>query len=185
MAVAIPGQSISFALNALTPTQLALANDQRRYILITSNAKVAIVYVAIGSQNQAVALLLGSALGHHAIPPGGFLTIGPIEPGWLLKSDIAAIAGGPDVSLTTDSTDNFAAGTRTFTPAAMSGVVNGVPWVIQAGSILVMDTGANQETVTVTAVTATTFTCVTTKAHNGTVTPFSIFSVPVIAYTEA
>ena len=76
--------------------------------------------------------------------------------------------------LTTDATDNFAAGTRTFTPAAMSGVLNGVAWSIQAGSVLVLDSGANAEAVLVTAVTATTFSCTTTKAHNGTVTPFPI-----------
>lgn len=75
---------------------------------------------------------------------------------------------------TTDSTDNFAAGTRTFTPAAMSGTAMGVSWSIQVGSVLVLDSGASVETVVVTAVTATTFTCVTAKAHNGTVTAFPI-----------
>lgn len=75
---------------------------------------------------------------------------------------------------TTDSTDNFAAGTRTFTPTAMSGTIQGVSWSIQAGSVLSLDSGASQEYVVVTAVTSTTFTCVTTKAHNGTVTPFTI-----------
>lgn len=76
--------------------------------------------------------------------------------------------------LTTDSTDNFAAGTRTFTPVAMSGTLQGVAWSIQVGGVLVLDTGASAETVLVTAVTATTFTCVTAKAHNGTVTPFLV-----------
>lgn len=75
---------------------------------------------------------------------------------------------------TTDSADNFAAGTRTFTPAAMSGTIMGVAWSIQVGSVLTLDSGANAETVVVTAVTATTFTCVTSKAHNGTVTAFPI-----------
>lgn len=75
---------------------------------------------------------------------------------------------------TTDSTDNFAAGTRTFTPVAMSGTIQGVAWSIQAGSVLSLDSGANQEYVIVTAVTSTTFTCITTKAHNGTGTPFPI-----------
>jgi hypothetical protein len=76
--------------------------------------------------------------------------------------------------LTTDATDNFAAGTRTFTPAAMSGTVSGVPWAITAGAVLTLDSGANAETVVVTATTATTFTCITTKAHNGTGTPFPV-----------
>lgn len=75
---------------------------------------------------------------------------------------------------TTDSTDNFTAGTRTFTPVAMSGSIQGVAWSIQVGSVLILDSGASQETVLVTAVTATTFTCVTTKTHNGTGTPFNI-----------
>jgi len=75
---------------------------------------------------------------------------------------------------TMDATDNFAAGARTFTPATMSGVLNGVAWSIQAGSVLVLDSGANAEAVLVTAVTATAFSCATTKAHNGTVTAFPI-----------
>ncbi|MFN8475292.1 MAG: OmpA family protein [Anaerolineae bacterium] len=75
---------------------------------------------------------------------------------------------------TTDSTDNVAAGARTLTPAVMSGVVGGVPFSIKVGSVLTIDTGANQEVVNVTAVTATTFTAVFAKAHNGTATPFAI-----------
>lgn len=75
---------------------------------------------------------------------------------------------------TSDSTDNFTAGTRIFTPVAMSGSLQGVPWSIQVGSVLVLDTAANAEPVLVTAVTATTFTCLTTKTHNGTGTPFAI-----------
>ena len=75
---------------------------------------------------------------------------------------------------TSDSTDNFTAGTRTFTPAAMSGTINGVAWSITVGSVLSLDTAANQEYVVVTAVAVTTFTCVTTKTHNGTVTAFPV-----------
>lgn len=76
---------------------------------------------------------------------------------------------------TSDALDNFAPGTRTFTPASMSGTTGGVPWAIQAGSGLTLEPGtANSENVIVTAVTATTFTCLTTKAHNGTGTPFTI-----------
>lgn len=75
---------------------------------------------------------------------------------------------------TTDSTDNFTAGTRAFTPVAMSGTLQGVAWSIQPGSILSLDSGANQEYVLVTAITSTTFTCITTKTHNGTSTPFPI-----------
>lgn len=75
--------------------------------------------------------------------------------------------------LTTDA-DNFASGVRTFTPSAMSGTIAGVPWSIQQGSVLVLDTGTNAETVVVATVTATTFTATTTKAHNGSVTPFNV-----------
>ena len=75
--------------------------------------------------------------------------------------------------MTTDP-DNFAAGTRTFTPAAMSGTIGGVPWSIQVGSVLVLVSGGNAESVLVTAVASTTFTCVTTKAHNGSGTAFPI-----------
>lgn len=77
---------------------------------------------------------------------------------------------------TSDSTDNFAAGTRTFTPKDSSGKVNGNPWNILVDSYVNFEDGtSNQEFCLVTAVTPTTFTCVTTKAHNGTVTPFSIW----------
>ena len=69
---------------------------------------------------------------------------------------------------TTDTTDTFTAGTRTFTPVAMSGTVQGVAWSIQVGTVLSLDTGANQEYVIVTATTSTTFTCVTTKTHTAT-----------------
>jgi Neuraminidase-like domain/Putative peptidoglycan binding domain/Salmonella virulence plasmid 28.1kDa A protein len=69
---------------------------------------------------------------------------------------------------TTDSTDNFAAGKNIFTPNSMAG--------INVGSVLVIDIGAAQETITVTAVTQTTFTAVTINSHNGTVSPFPIYS---------
>jgi outer membrane protein OmpA-like peptidoglycan-associated protein/peptidoglycan hydrolase-like protein with peptidoglycan-binding domain len=76
--------------------------------------------------------------------------------------------------LTRDSVDNVPAGAATLTPAAMSGVTGGVRWTIKVGSSLNLDSGDNQETVLVTAVTATTFNAVLTKAHNGTATPFPI-----------
>lgn len=92
-------------------------------------------------------------------------------------SPVGIATGGAQFAMafaTTDSTDNFAAGTRTFTPVAMSGTLQGVAWSIQVGSVLTLDSGGNAEVVTVTGVTSTTFTCVTTKAHNGTGTPFPI-----------
>ena len=54
-----------------------------------------------------------------------------------------------------------------FTPAAMSGTINGAAWSIQVGSALSIDTGANQETIIVASVTSTTFTAKTTKNHTG------------------
>ena len=82
---------------------------------------------------------------------------------------------------TTDGTDNVAAGPNaTFTPASMTN--------IGPGTILVLDSGAAQESVVVTGVvvptgtsTATGFTAATTKAHNGTVTAFSIVNDPSYA----
>lgn len=61
-----------------------------------------------------------------------------------------------------------AAGAVTFTPRAMTNIA--------VGSALVIDTGTLQETINVTAVTATTFTATATKAHDGTVTPFYVVS---------
>ena len=75
---------------------------------------------------------------------------------------------------TTDGTDNVAAGDGvSFTPASMTD--------IYPGSALVIDSGAAQETVIVTATTATSFTANTVHAHNGTVTPFPITSSPALA----
>ncbi|GAC1368585.1 MAG: hypothetical protein NVSMB30_05340 [Hymenobacter sp.] len=68
---------------------------------------------------------------------------------------------------TTSATPALTAGpNKVITPASMAG--------IQVGSVLVVDGGAAQETVSVTAVTATTFTTVLTKAHDGSVTPFAV-----------
>lgn len=90
---------------------------------------------------------------------------------------LGIVSGGANflMQAVTSDIDNFAAGVRTFTPAAMSGSLNGVAWSIQVGGTLLLDTGANQEQVLVTATTATTFTCTTTKAHNGSVTAFLVF----------
>ena len=75
---------------------------------------------------------------------------------------------------TTDGTDNVAAGDGvSFTPASMTN--------IYPGSALVIDSGAAQETVIVTATTATGFTANTVHAHNGTATPFPITSSPALA----
>lgn len=57
---------------------------------------------------------------------------------------------------------------KVITPAAMSGTNRGAAWSIQVGSVLLCDTGASVEAVVVTAVTATTFTALFSKAHSGT-----------------
>ncbi len=67
---------------------------------------------------------------------------------------------------TTDRVDTLAPGAVVFTPVSM---VN-----IRVGSVLSIDAGAAAEIVTVIAVTATSFSAITTKAHNGTATPFLI-----------
>lgn len=54
---------------------------------------------------------------------------------------------------------------QTITPAAMSGTSRGAAWAIQSGSVLSIDTGANRETVLITAVTPTTFTAICSKSH--------------------
>ena len=74
---------------------------------------------------------------------------------------------------TTDSTNKVAAGNAmTFTPAHMTN--------IYPGAALVIDSGAVQETVSVTATTATTFVATTIYAHDGTVTPFTIVNYPTL-----
>jgi hypothetical protein len=60
---------------------------------------------------------------------------------------------------------SISVGVQTVTPAVMSGTMGGVPWSIQQGSVLSIDTGASQEYVVATAVAATTFTAVFTKSH--------------------
>jgi ABC toxin N-terminal region/Neuraminidase-like domain/Putative peptidoglycan binding domain len=89
----------------------------------------------------------------------------------LTADEIAFLGTDPNYAVnTTDSTDNFTPGTVTFTPSLMTNIA--------VGSVLVIDTGSLQETVTVTAVTATTFTAVTVNPHNGTVTAFPIVDAP-------
>ncbi len=82
----------------------------------------------------------------------------------------AAIAAAAAVN-TTDHSDNIAAGANvTLTPASMANIV--------PGTVLVIDSGAAQETVVVATTTATGFTTTTANAHNGTTTPFAIVNDP-------
>ena len=89
--------------------------------------------------------------------------------GLLSAAGEAAIAAAAQVS-TTDSTDNLAAGSVTLTPVSMANIV--------PGAVLVLDSGAAQETIVVTSVTATSFAATTTKPHNGSATPFPIVNDP-------
>jgi hypothetical protein len=55
---------------------------------------------------------------------------------------------------------------ETVIPASMTGLTPaGRPWSIQAGSLITVDSGSNQETVRVTSVTPTSFTAVFTRPH--------------------
>jgi Neuraminidase-like domain len=78
---------------------------------------------------------------------------------------IAATTNEPGVS-TTDGKDHLAAGPNVFTPVSTANIA--------VGSALVIGAGAAKESVTVTAVTATTFSAVTVNPHNGTAMPFPI-----------
>ena len=57
------------------------------------------------------------------------------------------------------------ANNQNVTPAAMSGTIGGVPWTIQTGTVLTIDTGVNKENVIVTSVTTTAFNATFTKTH--------------------
>jgi outer membrane protein OmpA-like peptidoglycan-associated protein len=75
----------------------------------------------------------------------------------------------------TISATNVSIGSLAITPTAMSGTTaTGARWSIKVGMSLTIDTGANQEETTVTAVTPTTFTANFAKAHDGTAAPFQI-----------
>jgi hypothetical protein len=78
------------------------------------------------------------------------------------------------MAFSTTCTGNLGSGTQTYTPAAMTGTIAGVTWTIKPGSVLVVDSGGNQETVYVTATTGSTFTALFANAHNGSVTAWTI-----------
>jgi hypothetical protein len=87
----------------------------------------------------------------------------------LANSDAASIAAAARVN-TTDKSDNVAAGQVTLTPLTMSNIA--------PGAALVIDSAAAQETVVVSAQTATSFSVNTALPHNGTATPFAIVNDP-------
>jgi hypothetical protein len=64
-----------------------------------------------------------------------------------------------------------APGAATITPTNMSGTVDGIGWAIGIGTTILYDVGgANQEAITVTGVTATTYTATFAKTHSAGVT---------------
>ena len=85
-------------------------------------------------------------------------------------NEIAYLAYDPSRAIATSATDNTVAGPVTLHPASMANIV--------VGSRLQIDTGAAQEMVEVTAIAATGFSAVTTKAHHGSVSAFPIVSAP-------
>jgi hypothetical protein len=80
--------------------------------------------------------------------------------------------GGALLVNTNTSTAVGAAGAATITPASMAN--------ISVGTSLLVDTGASQETVVVTAVTATTFTATFANTHSST---WNIVSSPLVSVT--
>ena len=86
----------------------------------------------------------------------------------LNADEIAYLAFDPLRAVATTSQSKTAVGSATFQPASMSN--------IGVGSQLLIDTGASQETLTVTAIAATSFTALASKPHDGSITPFPIAS---------
>ncbi len=98
--------------------------------------------------------------------------------GYLDPATRAAIKAALAVG-TTDKTDKIGPGAGlTLTPVSMTNIV--------PGAVLLIDTGANAESVVVSAVTATSFTADLALAHDGTTTPFAIVNDPgLIAAIDA
>ena len=89
----------------------------------------------------------------------------------LTADEIAYLVFDPNKAVATTAKDKTAVGVATFQPASMANIA--------LGSQLLIDySGPHQETVIVTAVTAKSFTAVTTVTHDGSVTPFPILSAP-------
>jgi Neuraminidase-like domain/FHA domain/Salmonella virulence plasmid 28.1kDa A protein len=90
----------------------------------------------------------------------------------LTATEIAYLGTATGFSVNTTGATLVTPGTAAFTPLSMANIA--------VGSVLVIDDGSAQETVTVTAVNPpanpTSFTAVAAKAHDGTGTPFAIVS---------
>jgi Neuraminidase-like domain/Putative peptidoglycan binding domain len=85
-------------------------------------------------------------------------------------NEIAFLAYDPSRAISTSSKDKTVVGPATFNPASM---VN-----IAVGSRLSIDSGAAQEVVEVTAITAATFSAMTAQVHDGSASAFPIVSAP-------
>jgi hypothetical protein len=94
----------------------------------------------------------------------------------LTAAEMAALgsAATPAV-LTESSTVLLDAGMGTITPASMAGIL--------PGAVLVLDQQDFQEIVTITAITATTFSAVLARTHDGSATPFRIRSLTLVGGT--
>ena len=93
-----------------------------------------------------------------------------------LFTNEAAAAAAAQVSTT--ATDSLpTAGPVTLTPQSMANIV--------PNTVLVIDSGAVQETIVVASVTATSFAATTTQSHNGSGTPFPIVNDPNLPATLA
>lgn len=102
MAVAVPGVTTVFTLNATSPTQLANANSGRQYLIITNYDLVATVWIGFGTNNTAT-------VGMIPIPPSAAAAgstvpnvISYLELTIPVIGDVSAIAsaGNPLISYT-------------------------------------------------------------------------------------
>jgi peptidoglycan hydrolase-like protein with peptidoglycan-binding domain len=88
----------------------------------------------------------------------------------LVADEIAFLAYDPARAIATSAKDKTVAGPATLHPTSMANIA--------VGTRLHIDSGAAQEIVEATAVTATSFTALTTQAHDGTTNAFPIVSAP-------
>ena len=84
----------------------------------------------------------------------------------LTAAELAYLGTATSFGVNTTDGTMITPGAAIFTPASMTNIA--------VGSVLVIDDGSTQETVTVTAVAATTFSAVAVHAHDGTISPFKI-----------
>jgi hypothetical protein len=98
----------------------------------------------------------------------------------LSPEEIAYLVTAPSASVNTTASAVVAPGSTVVNPVSMENIA--------VGSVLVIDSGYLQETVTVTAVTplvsATSFTATFANRHDGTVQPFAIVSQASPALSE-